>query len=60
MDNRLAEVDQRRLLDYEVRASWWASWISNDKLQDLTASYFAWKVRRKYARWRASVQNSKK
>jgi len=39
------------ILDYEIRSSWWASWISNEWLQELSANWFAWKVRRKFARW---------
>jgi hypothetical protein len=36
------------LLQYEIRSSWWASYISNPYLQDLSGKYFAWKVIRKY------------
>lgn len=39
------------ILDYEIRASWWAHLIGNDRIQDVAARYFAWKVRRKYARY---------
>lgn len=42
------------LLDYEIASSWWASWISNPWLQELTARYFAWKVGRKYRRFKAA------
>lgn len=42
----------RVILDYEIRSSWWACWLSNSRLQDIAASYFAWKVRRKCRRWR--------
>lgn len=48
-------VDLRRaILDYEIRSSWWVSWISNERLQNLAASYFGWKVRRKWRRWEQS------
>lgn len=40
------------LLDYEIASSWWASWIGNPWLQELAAQYFAWKVGRKYRRFR--------
>lgn len=41
-------------LDYEVAASWWASWISNPRLQALAARWFALKVNRKMRRYLAS------
>lgn len=47
-------MDMREILDYEIRASWWAGWVGITPLQDLAGKYFAWKVRRKYARWVAS------
>lgn len=40
------------LLDYEIASSWWAPLVGNSWLQDRVASYFAWKVRRKYRRYR--------
>lgn len=46
-------ISIREALDYEVRASWWAR-FAPPFLHDLTASYFAWKVRRRYNRYRAS------
>lgn len=42
-------------LDYEVRSSWWASWIGWDWGQELAGSYFAWKTRRKYTRYKTSA-----
>lgn len=70
-DNRIANdatrahslhgVDMRRVvLDYEIRSSWWASWIGNEKLQNLAASYFAWKVRRKCGRWEQSRRDAER
>lgn len=41
-------------LDYEIRSSWWASWIGWDWGQELSGKYFAWKVKRKYARYKHS------
>lgn len=41
-------------LDYEIRSSWWASWISWDFGQELSGKYFAWKTSRKYARYKQS------
>jgi hypothetical protein len=41
----------RDALDYEIRSSWWACWISNDILQTVSGKYFAWKVNRKYMRY---------
>lgn len=43
-------ITRLQALDYEVQASWWASWISNDFLQGLAGRYFAWKVNRKMGR----------
>jgi hypothetical protein len=55
----LHRLDMRRvILDYEIRSSWWASWISNDRVQNLTAAYFAWKVRRKCRRWEQSRRDA--
>lgn len=40
---------KRQFLDYEINASrWWVGWICNEWLQHRVASYFAWKVNRKY------------
>ena len=47
---------KRAILDYEIRSSWWASWISNNWLQEISASWFAWKVNRKFRRWVESRQ----
>lgn len=44
----------RLILDYEIRSSWWASLIGFAWMQNLAASYFARKVRRKCARWKQS------
>ncbi len=44
-------------LGYEIRSSWWASWISWNWGQELLGSYFAWKTRRKYARYKQSKLN---
>jgi len=41
----------REAMLYEINASWWASYISSPRLQDLSARYFAWKTRRKYHRY---------
>lgn len=47
-----------QLLDYEIRASWWASWISARWMQNLAGKYYGWKVCRKYRRykWSKDVQ----
>jgi hypothetical protein len=51
-------ITPRDILDYEIRSSWWACLISNPRLQDLAASYFAWKVRRKLRRYRLTASQS--
>lgn len=38
------------LVDYEVRGAWRPHYISHPVLQELTARYFVWKVRRKLDR----------
>lgn len=44
------------LLDYEIRSSWWACWVSWPWAQALAGKYFAWKVNRKCGRWVASLK----
>lgn len=44
------------LLDYEVAASgWWVGLIGNRWLQHRVASYFAWKVKRKYRAYQGAM-----
>jgi len=50
----LSESSLHDFLEYEVRSSWWVSWISWDWLQELSGRYFAWKTRRKYERYKMS------
>lgn len=44
------------ILAYEVRASWWAGYLSANWMQKLAARYFVWKVERKYARYKKSME----
>lgn len=46
------EWEMRRYLDYEIRSSWWASWVGIGWVQQLAGRYFAWKTKRKYVRYR--------
>lgn len=41
-------------LDYEIHSSKWASFVSWNWMQELSGRYFAWKVKRKYARYQLS------
>lgn len=50
----LADKPLLVFLDYEIRSSWWASWIGWDWGQKLAGKYFAWKTNRKYARYKRS------
>jgi hypothetical protein len=50
----LADSSLSVFLDYEIRSSWWASWIGWDWGQELSGKYFAWKTSRKYARYKRS------
>jgi len=55
------KIVRRIMLDYEMSASsWWVSMISNPTLQILTGKYFAWKVKRKFAKLKASKQMAKR
>ena len=38
-------------LDYEIKSSWFASWVSCNYGKKLCAKYFVWKVKRKYSRY---------
>lgn len=44
------------IVDYEVRASWWACYVSYPPLQTLAGKYFAWKAKRKFKRWQESLK----
>jgi hypothetical protein len=48
------------ILDYEVSSSWWAGWIGGELAQAVSAKYFAWKVKRKFASYMKSVDYRKK
>jgi hypothetical protein len=43
------------ILDYEVRSSFWACYVSSRRLQGLASRYFAWKAKRKYSRYKKSL-----
>ena len=45
----------RDILMYEIHSHWFASRVSNRFLQSLLGKYFAWKVSRKYKRYRESM-----
>jgi hypothetical protein len=42
-------------LEYEVKSSRWAYLIGWDWLQKISGRYFAWKVSRKYARYKQAM-----
>lgn len=60
--NRLIkdQVSIEEILDYEVRSSWLAQYISQSWLQDVLVSFLLWKVRRKFTRYSASKAFEKK
>lgn len=58
MDMELRELIPTELLDYEIRSSWWTSHIGWGPLQRLAGTYFAWKVNRKYHRYRKSLREA--
>jgi hypothetical protein len=47
-----------QVLEYELNASWWAPLVWWGWGQSLAASYFAWKVRRKWNRYALSLEES--
>lgn len=47
-------IDLSVFLDYEIRSSWWASWIGWNWGQEISGKYFAWKASKKYARYKQS------
>ena len=49
-------ITQKQAMVYEVAASWWASWVFIALMQEMTSSYFAWKVRRKWKRYVATLE----
>jgi len=51
----IVNINQTQALLYEIRSSWWASWVSNPFLQDLAGRYFAWKVQRKFGRYQQMI-----
>lgn len=40
---------------YEIRGSWWASFVSWPWAQEISGRYFAWKVKRKHRRYKQSI-----
>lgn len=48
-------IDRKEFLEYEIRSSLWARYVSWVWLQKIASSYFAWKVRYKYNRYRISI-----
>lgn len=48
----MENISIKSIIDYEIKSSWWASSVSNPYLQDLGGKYFAWKVKRKYGRYK--------
>lgn len=57
---RAKEITLRQALDYEIRSSWWASFISGAFGQHLAGKYFSNKVSRKHRRYLKSKENEKK
>ena len=49
----------RRILDYEIMSSWWASWVGIGVLQTLAGRWFAWKTKRKYKMFEFALERKK-
>lgn len=52
--------DLDMIIEYEVRSSWWTPYVSWKWGQELAGSYIAWKVKRKYRRYKKSIEEYKK
>lgn len=50
-------MTKQEILRYEIVASWWAPSVKWEWVQNLTSRYFAWKVRRKWARFEADARS---
>lgn len=52
-DSKLAEtkVTIEALLEYEIMSSWWAGLIGFPWFYWVVGTYFAWKTKRKYAKY---------
>jgi len=50
----------RKILDYEIKSSWWSSWVGIAWMQSLAGWYFAWKTKRKYKMFEYSLQRSRR
>ena len=54
--SNLYGLTPQQILKYELRASWWASWVCIGWMQSVVGSYFAWKVRCKWSRFVAMCE----
>lgn len=52
---RTTPLDIIDVLEYEVHSSWLAGLIGLEPLQTIASIYFAWKVRKKHARYIVSI-----
>lgn len=59
-EKNLTDSPLRFFLDYEIRSTWWASWIGWNWGQEISGRYFAWKVKRKYGRYLLSKEMEKR
>ena len=53
-------VTMQTLVRYEICGAGWPAFVSWGPLQILVASYFAWKVRRKYRRYLQHLEMSER
>jgi hypothetical protein len=54
------QVSIHTLAHYEICGAWWPAFVSWGPLQNLVASYFAWKVKRKYRRYLQHLEMTEK
>lgn len=50
MDER--EITFKEALQYEIRAAKWPCYIGVNWLQEIVASYFVWKTKRRYNKYK--------
>lgn len=49
--------EQNKFLEYEVFGSWWTGYIFAGWMQTLAGKYFAWKMLKKYNRYKNALKN---
>ena len=56
LDASIIEPSFEDFLNYEIRGTWWPRWIGFSWGQKIAGKYFAFMVRRKYVRYKKSME----